>query len=165
MPMVRLSYQPPAATIRIFFPWSILYCTVRMCWSISGTPNSSDRLAVNVIRNCIQSSSFERRKHSKEIHDLSIAKKKKLPDPKSQTIGWCRMLWLVCWGCDVLDVLRKFCTHLPCIHWRFRNQSTYAFLAVRPAVPTKLCATFLRVFDQSQAWPAKLFQKKTEMFV
>lgn len=58
-----------------------------MCWSISDKPNSSDRLAVNVIRNCIQSSSFERRKHSKEIHDLSIAKKKNLPDPKSQTIG------------------------------------------------------------------------------
>lgn len=52
---------------------------------------------------------------------------------------------MACLDFDVSDVLHKFCTHLPCIRWHFRNQNMCVFQAGRLAVPTKLCATFSNV--------------------
>lgn len=44
--MVRPLCQPLAATARKSFPWSILCCTVRMCWWIFDIPSSSSRPTV-----------------------------------------------------------------------------------------------------------------------
>lgn len=181
--MARPLCQPLAATARKSFPWSILCCTVRMCWWISDKPSSSSRPTVMSENNnnnkqtlliiFISKASKWQSEIIKTCHDYTtrclhcvsaylfilhlqtIAKPNRvsqqidLPDPKSQTADWCRTWWLVCLGFVAWDAPRRFCTHLPCIHWHFRNPNRCVFRAVCLVVPTKLCATLSVCLDSS----------------